>query len=103
MNELKYIIMIPPGFNNIGARAIIFNGLFTHSTVAKPFIEEGWKVNSAGFLDLKHGVTCSGRSESLNVESEQFFDQIIVSQTLLKRHPLVGFIQEDETQERKGS
>jgi hypothetical protein len=94
MNELKYIVMIPPGFNTIGARAIIFNGLFTHSVVAKGFIEEGWTVNSAGFLDLKHGVTCFGRSESLNVESEPFFDQLIVSQTMLKKHPLIGFTME---------
>ncbi|MES2864062.1 MAG: hypothetical protein V4666_08085 [Bacteroidota bacterium] len=83
--------MIPKGFNKIGARAIIFNGLFTHSTVAKPFIQEGWTVNSAGFLSIKDGVKCTGRSESLNIGSEKVFDNIIVSQTLLQQHPLHGF------------
>lgn len=92
MNELKYIVMIPKGFNELGARAIIFNGLFTHSLVAKPFIEIGWKVNSAGFLDITDGVKCYGRSESLDIGSAGIFDNIIVSQTLLKQHPLTGFI-----------
>jgi len=86
--------MIPKGFNKFGARAIIFNGLFTHSLVAKPFIEQGWIVNSAGFLDISDGVKCYGKSESLKVDSEPVFDNIIVSQTLLKKHPLVGFIKE---------
>lgn len=83
--------MIPPGFNKVGARAIIFNGLFTHSTVAKPFIEQKWKVNSAGFLDLSNGVKCYGKSDSLEIKSDPIFDNIIVSQTLLKKHPLIGF------------
>lgn len=91
MNELKYIVMIPKGFNKFGARGIIFNGLFTHSTVAKPFIEEGWVVNSAGFLSIKDGIKCTGRSDSLNIDSEEFFDNIIISQTLLQQHPLQGF------------
>lgn len=92
MNELKYIVMIPKGFNKLGARAIIFNGLFTHSIVAEGFIKQGWKVNSAGFLSIKDGIKCSGKSESLKVESEPIFDNIIVSQTLLQKHPLGGFI-----------
>lgn len=101
MNELKYVIVIPKGFNEFGARAIIFNGLMNHIDMVRFLIEKrDFTVHSAGFLDLSEGVRCYGDSESISkylqkeVKSDPVFDNIIVSQTLLKRHPLSGFIKE---------
>jgi hypothetical protein len=93
MNELKYIIVTPDGFNTImGARAIIFNGLFNHCDMVPPRVT----VESAGFMKLgKNGhsiVTCYGRSESLDLDSNPNFDSIIVTRTLIQQHPLMGYI-----------
>jgi len=90
MNELKYVIVIPKGFSKMGARAIIFNGIITHSSVVKE-LPEGWIINSAGFMYFEtrdiSSLVCHGSSESLNVKSEELFDRIIIRQTL-ERQPI---------------
>tara|TARA_R110000823_G_scaffold309594_1_gene433941 strand:+ start:9235 stop:9528 length:294 start_codon:yes stop_codon:yes gene_type:complete len=94
MNELKYIIVTPNGFNKVmGARAIIFNGFFTHADMVPPRC----KVESAGFCTIEkngHSIaTCYGNSESLKVESDPLFDSIIITRTLSKMHPRIGYIE----------
>lgn len=98
MNELKYVCVIPPGFNEIGARAIIFNGLINHIDMVRFLIEKrGFTVMSAGFIDISNGIKCYGESESISsylnkkVNSDNPLSNIIVSQTLTKQHPLFGF------------
>ncbi len=102
MNELKYIIVIPPGFNEqLGARAIIFNGLIVH----KEMIPKGFKCFSAGFLTftfnldlnkgLDGGVYCYGKSESIGIKSCPAFDAMIIKRTLTRTHPAIGFIKEE--------
>lgn len=99
MNELKYIIVVPPGFNELmGARAIIFNGMVTHSTMVPP----EFKVVSGGFmvLGIKKGTSvllakCHGRSESLDIDSNPAFDEMIIRRTLTRQHPLMGFMEDE--------
>ena len=94
MNELKYIIVVPPGFNReVGARAIIFNGMVTHSTMVPPEFE----VISAGFMILQvQGKNlrprCYGESTSLELKSNPTFDGNIVGRTLSRKHPRMGFM-----------
>lgn len=101
MNELKYVILIPSGFNREGARAIVFNGLMTHAIAVKALIEEQkMTVHSAGFCSMKEGVSCWGESTSLGVKSEPYFDQTIIARTLLGRHPLVGYVKQSQDKEK---
>ena len=91
MNDLKYVIVIPIGMNELGARAIIFNGMINHRDVTGlnyiPF--------SAGFcsFDSSSGVSIIiktwGRSESLGLESKEG-DDIIIQRTLTNTHPIIG-------------
>ena len=91
MNDLKYVIVQPRGLNRISARAIIFNGLLNHSSVVENLKAEGYTILSAGFLifetDKIDSVKPFGFSESLGLECDEFFDRIIILQTL-KRMPL---------------
>lgn len=96
MNDLKYIVVIPPGFNEQGARAIIFNGLVVHSQMVPQ--QQKMKVVGAGFmrLGIKKGtselqVQCFGESTSLNISSRKQ-DAEIVRRTLTRRHPMTGFV-----------
>ena len=93
MNELKYIIVTPKGFSKImGARAIIFNGVFAHKDMVPPHCT----VESAGFCTIEkngHSIaTCYGKSDSLNVASDPLFDSIIITRTLSKAHPRAFFM-----------
>ncbi len=98
MNELKYIIVIPKGFNKEGARAIVFNGWINHCDAVNT---EGGRleVHSAGFCSLtlnkktkKMQIKCFGESTTLNVKSNPKFDQIIIARTLTRNHPLMGYL-----------
>lgn len=96
MNEIKYVIVTPPGFNKImGARAIVFNGLITHADMVPP----EFKIESAGFCYLSFStgslkIICHGESESLKVASDSVLDPIIIYRTLTGKHPVMGFIEE---------
>lgn len=88
MNDLKYVIVIPPGMTLLGARAIIFNGMITHSSV----VPESFKVHSAGFCVLGTNnknelhAKCYGESSSLGVKSDPIFDAQTVRKTLTRNH-----------------
>lgn len=80
--------------NKEGARAIIFNGMTTHSSVVN---KEECEAISAGFCVFKFNkakgkiqVKCYGKSTSLGISSDSLFDQKIINRTLTRTHPLIG-------------
>ena len=93
MNDLKYVIIIPPGMELSGARAIIFNGLINHcDVVSQSMLDYGFKVHSAGFFCFEDKDTTKvkvwGKSESLGVECDEIIDRITILLTVNRSHPL---------------
>lgn len=94
MNDLKYVIVVMNNSSMMSqrrhARAIIFNGHISHSSV----VPKGFKVLSAGFCSVKNGVLkpeikCWGQATSLELKSNPEFDAEIIRQTLMCDHPYV--------------
>lgn len=81
------------GMDKYQARAILFNGMITHSSVVN--LKESTPI-SAGFCSIvmkvstgKMGIECWGKSTSLEIESEKSFDQEIIARTLTRKHPYI--------------
>lgn len=94
MNDLKYLIWVPPGFDEIrGARAIIFNGLINHSDMVPPEGEviRGGFIRNTKTRDIDKMI-CHGKSESLGVESNKAMDTMIVRATLTGTHTNINYI-----------
>ena len=85
MNEIKYVTLFPRGM--MEARAIIFNRMFTHSSIVAELIKEGCTLRSAGFVkwELDGKLFTFGRSESLKLESMEG-DEKIIMKTLTGNH-----------------
>ena len=95
MNELKYVIVLPGCYSRDQihhARAIIFNGLFTHKSIGEAAVSDSKGIIlSAGFLNIGDNglVKCYGNSTSLKVGSNPEFDQEICFNTLNRMHPYI--------------
>jgi len=90
MNDLKYIIVNMKGWRKDQARAIIFNGMVTHSTV----VPQDFECIGAGFMilgniDGKLAAKCWGKSVSLDIKSDPIFDAQIIRKTLTRTHPYI--------------
>lgn len=92
MNELKYVILIPAGMNEMGARAILFNGLMNHKDAVHALLSSRrFRLHSAGFCTIFPNVKAWGRSESLNIESAEG-DADIINRTLRHQHTLTDVL-----------
>jgi len=88
MNEIKYVILIPKGMNEQGARAMIFNGSMNHKEAVFYLTATGqFKVRSAGFCTVFPEIKAWGESVSLSVKSLDG-DAEIIERTLKHNHSL---------------
>ena len=96
-NEMKYVIVIPIGHNNIfGRRAILLPKELVHAMV-KPLDNE-FKVVSASFVRFSvsyNGIeefiepTCYGESTSLGLKSDKDIDEMIIKKQINSGIPLM--------------
>lgn len=92
MNDLKYIIVILRGGTIDNARAIIFNGMLTHSSVLLGLKKnEQVEAHSAGFCTIEprsfsFKIECFGESSSLGIKSNPDVDKRIIETTLTRMH-----------------
>ena len=66
MNYMKYI-MFDNGMYDV---PVIFSNAEDHGDTARPYLNRGWQVLSAGMIDFSpEGLRCYGDSHSLKVKA----------------------------------